>query len=116
MRAQEIQINALTNAIQRESTMNYQAIIEGFAAKGIPVDQIIPRENVFTFHAWKALGRCVRKNEHGVKVCTYVECKGKKDAGTQDSEAKGFKRPSGTTVFHISQTDPITKDVQQATN
>lgn len=110
MQKQEIQINALHNAISHQSTMNYQAIIEGFAEKGIPLDQIVPRENVFTFNAWKALGRVVRKGEHGVKVCTYVECKGKDanegEAG-EEGKARSYKRPRSTTVFHISQTDEI---------
>jgi hypothetical protein len=27
---------------------------------------------VFTYHAWRALGRQVRRGEHGVKVVTFV--------------------------------------------
>ena len=63
---------ALTNAVSGQSTMNYQAIISGFMEKGVAREDIKPRENVFTFHAWFGVGRCVRKGEHGVKICTYV--------------------------------------------
>lgn len=96
---------ALANATRSESLTNYPAIFEGFVEKGIPEDEIEPRVNVFTYHAWRALGRQVRKGEHGVKVTTWVSMS-KKDAET--GEAGGsFKRPKVTTVFHVSQTDPI---------
>jgi hypothetical protein len=71
---------------------------------------------VFTYHAWRALGRQVRRGEHGVKVCTFVECDGK--AGPTGEDCDGvideaprkrgkFRRPWTATVFHISQTDLI---------
>lgn len=71
-------------------------------AKGIPESDIKPRENVFTFNAWKALGRHVRKGEHGVAVVTFIECT-KEDKET--GEKKAFRRPWATTVFHVSQTE-----------
>ena len=63
-----------------------------------------PRENVFTFDAWKALGRYVRKGEHGVKVVTFIECS-KENKETREKES--FRRPWTTTVFHVSQTEAI---------
>jgi hypothetical protein len=57
--------------------MNYSAIFQGFMAKGIAETDIKPRENVFTFHAWKALGRSVKRGEHGVKVVTFIAPIGK---------------------------------------
>ncbi len=96
------QTEALDRARNNISTANYAAIFSGFAAKGI-VD-IQPRVNVFTFNAWKALGRQVRKGEHGVKVCTWVSMSKKNEAG--DTEAP-FRRPKTTTVFHISQCDVV---------
>ena len=77
-------------------------------ARGIPEDQIIPRENVFTYQAWKALGRQVRRGEHGVKVCTFVPMElkdGKTDDGADKTVVKS--RPRMTTVFHITQTDDV---------
>ena len=91
---------ALHRATTGHSWANYGAIIDGFTRKGIPEDQIIPRQNVFTFNAWKALGRTVAKGEHGVKVITVIETKDK-DTGQLK------KRPWTTTVFHISQTKPL---------
>lgn len=92
------------------SFSNYPAIFEGFLAKGISADQIKPRENVFTFNAWKALGRTVKKGEHGVKVCTFVEGT-KKDQETGEESA--FRMPRSTTVFHVSQTKALGESDQE---
>ena len=115
MKAQEKAEEALSRAQNPYgSTRNYMAIILGFEAKGVPAAEIKPRENVFTFWAWKALGRRVRKGEHGVKVVTFIECKGKRKAKTPDDDQqqdkgkkRAYRRPWTTTVFHISQTDPM---------
>lgn len=101
-KAAEIQAEALTRAVSGQSLANYPGIIEGFTAKGIPAEEIIPRENVFTFNAWKALGRSVKRGEHGVKVFTFAEYT-KKDEVTGE-EIRG-RRPWSTTVFHVSQTE-----------
>jgi hypothetical protein len=78
---------------------NYPTIYGGFMQKGIPESEIKPRENVFTYHAWRALGRQVRRGEHGVKVLTFVDCQ-KKDEQTGELKER-FRRPFSTTVFHI---------------
>lgn len=80
----------LRRAVMSSKDDHYPAIIAGFAAKGIDPDTVKPRENVLTFGAWRALGRMVRKGEHGVKIGTPGEWQ--------------------TTVFHISQTDAIGDD------
>ena len=104
MNATAIAQEALSRAQGSASTANYSAIFAGFEAKGIPASDILPRENVLTFHAWKAIGRSVRKGEHGVRVCTWIPMT-KKDA---QGEAHPIgKKPRSTTVFHISQTDAI---------
>ena len=100
----EIQSAALRKAIEGQSTANYEAIFEGFVAKGIEFDAILPRENVFTFNAWKALGRVVRKGESGVKVVTVIPCTKKDEQTGEETPVKKCKR---TTVFHISQTEPL---------
>jgi len=102
----ERQAEALSRALTGQSWSNFPAIIQGFTARGIPEDQILPRENVFTYQAWKALGRQVRKGEHGVKVVTFI----KRDKKTEDDKAgevkvKSFSMPRTVSVFHISQTD-----------
>ena len=90
-----------------QTLTNYPAIFEGFMAKGIAEADIKPRENVFTFHAWKALGRSVKRGEHGVRVVTFVECSGReRDPATGEERVTTYRRPHSTTVFHISQTEP----------
>jgi antirestriction protein ArdC len=96
------QFESLARAKNNQSTMNYGEIFRGFAAKGI--DDVQPRENVFTFKAWKALGRVVRKGEHGIKVVTFVPTETK---GATKELSKRTTIPRTTTVFHISQTEPI---------
>ncbi len=96
---------ALARATTGLSMSNYPTIYGGFIAKGIPESEIKPRENVFTYNAWRALGRQVRRGEHGVKVLTFVDCQ-KRDHETGELKER-FRRPFSTTVFHISQTDEI---------
>ena len=102
----EARREALMRAVSGQTMSNYPAIFHGFIAKGIPESEIKPRQNVFTFEAWKAQGRYVRKGEHGVKVVTFIETKSKeidKDTG----EPKFIRRPWTTTVFHVSQTEAM---------
>ena len=101
---------SLHRAVTGTALTNYPAIFQGFADKGIAEDQIKPRENVFTFNAWKALGYSVRKGEHGVKVITWVTVAGKdaeqtgsSDGETETMKSRGFRMCRTTTVFHESQ-------------
>ena len=106
----EMSQEALSRATSSLSVMNYSSIFEGFVTKGIPIEDIKPRENVFTFWAWQALGRRVKKGEHGVHACTFVPVKGKQEQNELTGETKrkaGYRLPRTTTVFHISQTEPI---------
>jgi len=110
---EQIQQEALSRAVCGQSFANWPAIVSGFAAKGIPESDIRPRENVFTYHAWRALGRQVRRGEHGVKVITFVpmgESPASESESTDDKPEKRkgrYSRPWSATVFHVSQTDPI---------
>jgi antirestriction protein ArdC len=101
-----IQTEALGRAIGSQTMSNYPAIFAGLLEKGIPESEILPRENVFTFHAWKALGRSVRKGEHGVAVITWIATPERKDAETGEVKSRGGKFAKKTYVFHVSQTDP----------
>lgn len=98
--------DALRRATSGQSLSNFPAIFRGFAAKGIPESEIRPRENVLTFDAWKALGRVVRRGEHGVKIVTFIDT-ASKETDQDTGERKLIRRPWTTTVFHISQTDPL---------
>lgn len=99
-------LESLKRAVHGQSFSNFPMIFAGFAAKGIPESEIKPRENVFTFEAWKALGRYVRKGEHGVKITTFIESKSK-EIDSDTGEQKIIRRPWTTTVFHVSQTEQI---------
>jgi N-terminal domain of anti-restriction factor ArdC len=99
---------ALDRARRGDSDWNVPAIVRGFTSKGIPADQIKPRENVFTFQAWRALGRVVKKGEHGVKVETWIE----REVDSED-ETKVIRRHRRATVFHISQTVPIGEEAAE---
>jgi len=102
MKTTEYQERALGRARGSLSVSNYPAILQGFMDKGIPEADILPRENVFTFDAWRALGRFVRRGEHGVRILTWVPMT-KKDP---DGEEKPIgRRPKSAVVFHVSQTD-----------
>ena len=102
MTTREIQRQAITKAVTGQSLANYPAIFAGFMAMGIPESEIKPRENVFTFNAWKALGRFVRRGQHGVKIATIVtKTRVNKSTGLEES----FSMPWSTTVFHVSQTE-----------
>lgn len=93
-------LEALQRAQSGQSTANYAAIIRGFVEKGIPADQITPRENVFTYNAWQAKGRMVKRGEHGVRCITFVPMQDKATGQT-------VRRPRTTVVFHVSQTEPV---------
>ena len=102
-----IKAEAFTRAVSSQSVMNYASIYEGFLAMGIPESEIKPRENVFTFWAWKAVGRRVMKGQHGVKAVTFVPVAGKTEE-TQDGKTEqkaGYRMPRSVTVFHVSQTE-----------
>lgn len=104
MTNQEKQQEALARATQGATLSNYPAIFQGFMSKGIPQHDIRPRENIFTFNAWKALGKSVKKGEHGVKVITVITTsKEKEDPDTGEMVTVAKKRPWTTTVFHESQ-------------
>ena len=108
------QTEALTRAVTGQSLSNYPQIFRGFMAKGIAESDILPRENVFTYHAWRALGRQVRKGEKGVRVVTFIQRERKtKDADTGETKVQTYSVPRTVSVFHISQTDER-KGVQNA--
>jgi len=107
MTKQELQQEALTRAVAGITASNYPAIYVGFAALGIAEEDIRPRENVFTFNAWKALGRHVKRGEHGIRVATVRDCVRKeRDEQTGQEQDKHYSIPWSATVFHVSQTEP----------
>ena len=106
MTTAEEQAEALDRARQGQTMTNYPAIFAGFIEKGIAEYEIKPRENVFTFQAWKALGRSVKKGEHGVRVVTFIEASARDTNEAGEETVRTYRKPHTTTVFHISQTEP----------
>lgn len=91
---------ALDRAENGQSTMNFEAIYDGFEAMDIDPDDIEPRDNVLTYNAWQAKGRQVRKGQHGVKITVFVPASKREDDGT----VRSFKLARNVSVFHVSQT------------
>jgi hypothetical protein len=107
----QIQQEALSRAINPLGSLsNFPAIIQGFHNRGIPLDEIKPRENVFTFQAWKALGRHVKRGEHGIRVLTFRHEEVKEALPDGTEKTKDVSRPWSAIVFHISQTEPNVKE------
>ncbi|QEG43452.1 methyltransferase [Roseimaritima ulvae] len=105
---------ALARAVENDSQANYQPIIDGFLARGLKAEDIKPRENVFTYPAWQAKGRQVRRGERGVKIFVRVPIDESKPADNKPAtpDAKKAKQTVGrrAVVFHISQTFEIGGD------
>lgn len=102
----ERQAEALGRARDGLSVSNYAAIFQGFISKDVVESEIKPRDNVLTYEAWRAVGRQVRRGEHGVKINIYLTIAEKRNEETGEVERPAGRRPWITTVFHISQTDP----------
>ena len=93
-----LQMAALERAQDGRVCANDLLIIATYAARGIDAH---PRVDVFTFAAWKALHRHVRRSEHGVHIASYARREEVKPDGT--TEEHSF--PTSAVVFHVSQTD-----------
>lgn len=109
MTKQDMQNEALRRIEGNQSMANFRTVIEGFIEMGIPEEEILPKENVYTFQAWLAKGRCVRKGEHGVRLTTFIPIKAADGQDLKGETGKGRMRPKNTTVFHISQTEKVEK-------
>ena len=105
MTTHELRQEALGRAMHGSTASNYPAIFAGLLAKGIAESEIKPRENVFTFEAWRALGRHVKRGEHGVHVCTWMPVRAIVDEPTGETVRPAGRRPKTAVVFHVSQTE-----------
>ena len=98
-----LQQQALDRAKNGISLRNDVAVIQAFAQRGITAR---PRVDTFTYAAWKALDRQVRRGEHGVKITTWIPIDAKTDASGEVTCPAGV-RPKIASVFHVSPTDTI---------
>lgn len=92
---------SLSRATSGHSIRNDVAVIQAFAERGIAAN---PRIDVFTFNAWRALNRHVRKGEKSVHVPTIIYVPEKTD--DTGKKTKGYARKKTACLFHVSQTDP----------
>lgn len=90
-------LEALARVQSRVVSANDVRVIEAFAERGIVAT---PRVDVFTYKAWFALGRQVRRGEKSVRVTVWLPVPDKD--GT-----KGRMIARTAYVFHKSQTDAI---------
>ena len=106
-RSEEARREALTRAVSGQTMSNYPAIFQGFIAKGIPESEIRPRENVFTFNAWRALGRTVRTRRAWRQSAHVHRTRQQGNRQGHGRTQNDSPRPWTTTVFHVSQTEAI---------
>jgi protein-L-isoaspartate O-methyltransferase len=100
--------DALARIEASQNASNYPAIVSAFAARGIPAEQVLPRENVFTYRAWQAKGRQVKRGEKSVKIDVWIEYEKKPGEGAPAaSPAEKCRARRSVAVFHISQTEAI---------
>ena len=100
------QREAMRRVLFSISFANYATILNGFMDRGIDQADIIPRKNIFTFDAWKAIGRFVRKGEKGLKIRTWKPVFKKDEKGKPTKNVERFV-PGPAWVFHQSQTDAL---------
>jgi len=65
-----------------------------------------PTAEFLTFKQALAIGRCVRKGEHGVPVLKVIEA--------ERADGTTFRAPKGYTVFNIAQTDALAERAPKA--
>ena len=95
--------DALARAQKGASANTDAQVIGFFAAHGIDAT---PRLDVFTYAAWQALGRTVCKGESGCRLRVWLNYK---SASESDEEGAGRGVFKNVSVFHISQTAPISE-------
>ena len=94
-----MQAAALERAQDGKMCANDLFVVAAYAAKGIDAH---PRVDVFTYNAWRALHRHVRRGEHGIRITTYAHIETPNLDGTTEEQVF----PVSAVVFHLSQTDP----------
>lgn len=87
------------NAVTGEEYQGKNALILSAVAADYPSAEFL------TFKQALAIGRCVRRGEHGTPIMKIVE-KTLADGSTK-------KVPKGYTVFNLAQTDPLPNAAQE---
>jgi antirestriction protein ArdC len=82
------------------SENNMNTLIDGFKAIGIPEEEVIPTVNVFSYDAWRELGRQVMKGEKGVAIVAWRDT-------LDQTTGETARRPFKDYRFHVSQTKSL---------
>jgi len=105
--APAFQHEALARATGCRSMENMVAVLEHFGnTRGLGYDSVEPGKNVLTFHAWRAVGRHVKRGEKGFRVETWVPRVERVRLPDGTESAQSRQMHSRAFVFHISQTEP----------
>ena len=106
--------DALERGTRSAPNSNDMVVFLSLHAKGIPygdIETFGPQQNVRTFKAWRALGRTVRRGEHGVHLTVWQPLDTKPESELTESDEKTLKRRrcrmANAVVFHVSQTDEL---------
>lgn len=103
--AEKLQFSSKVGAITTASG----GVISGFANTMLLVLQLRNPTMVGGFRQWLAVGRCVRKGEHGAMIWVPIG-RGKQETAMTPADGKGEDEKPGFimgTVFDISQTEEI---------
>jgi hypothetical protein len=92
--------------IQSGYSQNDELVLMAFTQAGYT--NVVPRETVLTYRAWKAKGRQVMKGSKSLRVAVYVPIKVEKTNQVKRDDKGGVAmRPRQVALFHISQTEPV---------
>lgn len=100
---------ALARVRTSPSMANYVQVFVYFMAEpyNLPFEEIDPKQNVLTYKAWRALGRHVRKGEHGCRVTVWgTSAKRENDPSTGEEREQVKRFCTTAVVFHKCQTEP----------
>ena len=91
-------LKTIDRARSNQGSANNLLVISHF--KNLGLEDVQPRINVFTYNAWLALGRKVKKGEKGCRITVFCD-----DYDNDPETSK--RRIYSTTLFHITQTELI---------
>lgn len=110
---QEKQCEALERGRRYRVGGNDLRVITEFQGRGMnphDIETFGPDQNVWTYDAWQALGRQVRKGEKSVRITVYGSYESKeRNEKTGEPIIKSCR--STACLFHITQTDAIAERV-----
>lgn len=99
---EQMQRAALERARAPRFGPNLGIVLAECARRGFLDPPPVPGRTVLTFNAWRALGRTVRRGEHGIRIPVVIPT-----AHDPETGEPGRRIIKTAAVFHVSQTDPL---------